>query len=158
MASNFIHPETKKPGIEEEDGGVQQEVLQEPPVSLEGEQGQISADYEARMDAARQIVELRSNANMLPGSESSEGDTGSSQETAAKKDHADSINNLNALIGGDPEQVRNILKVSQMNVPELASHIRQNRAPHFFVGANPDRLVEALGDAADDNPDNPMAV
>jgi hypothetical protein len=161
MTDNFIHPETKKPDTAE-DANNQRELHKEQQAFIESKSSQVNADYDARMAAARKILELQPDLELQPNIESPD-------ELSDRADHQ--INpeaslptteeikaNLNAVFGGDPQETERILDASQMDVPALASLIKKNTPPHAFEGASPDKLVEALGNAADEKPDYPMAA
>jgi hypothetical protein len=155
MDNNFIHPETKKPGSEEAIAG-SNESRQEQPGALE-RSNQNNADHEARLEAARQILELRPDAE-TPAGFSADAASSQNPEVGYEETQKQFKENLNAIVGGDANETKRVLDASQMDVPELAGLIRENKAPHTFEGVSPDKLVDALGKAADEKPDYPIAA
>ena len=155
MDNNFIHPETKKPGSEESIAG-SIELHQEQPGTIE-RSNQNNADHEARLKAARQILESRPDAEAT-AEFSAEAAHLQNPEVSYEETQKLFKENLNAIVGGDANETKRVLDASQMDVPELAGLIRENKAPHAFEGVSPHKLIEALGEASDDKPDYPIAA
>lgn len=154
MANDFIHPETKKPGTEENIAG-STEFHQQQSGAIE-RSSQNNADHEARLEAARQILESRPDTEM-PNELSAEGVHLQNPEVGYEETQKQFKENLNAIIGGDANETKRVLDASQMDVPELAGLMRENKPPHVFEGVSPDKLIEALGEASDEKPEYPMA-